>query len=186
MWIETMDQFRDDVLPSEELQIKQWLIIEVLQNRSMKERKKHIDELERSEQDLEKLYKVPLDSRDINRINNLETRIAFLRNSIGSYTSEHNKLSADSQRIIKDLKATRDQRFKQIESSKETWTQQLRQLEDEDKRKKAGEEMEIMRLAKEKSKEQLGEYHTYVDGTVDMPLLTPETIKRRREQDSKV
>ena len=41
-WIGLLKQFREDVLPAEELQIKQFITIDILINRSMKERKRHI------------------------------------------------------------------------------------------------------------------------------------------------
>ena len=93
LWVEIIHQFREDVLPTEEMQIKQYIIIEVLMNRSMKERKRHIEDLEQAEKELVKLYKVPEANRDHARIDNLSTRISFLRNAIGSYTTEHTKLS---------------------------------------------------------------------------------------------
>jgi hypothetical protein len=34
-----------------------------------------------------------------------------------------------------------------------------------------------MRLAMQKEKERLADYHEFADGTVDQPLLTPETVK---------
>ena len=43
-WINLVKQFREDVLPAEELQIKQFITIDILINRSMKERKRHIGE----------------------------------------------------------------------------------------------------------------------------------------------
>ena len=46
VWINLLRQFREDVLPAEELQIKQFITIDILINRSMKERKRHIAETE--------------------------------------------------------------------------------------------------------------------------------------------
>jgi hypothetical protein len=44
---------------------------------------------------------------------------------------------------------------------------------------KYGEEMEKMRLAMEKEKERLSEYHKFSDHMVDQPFLTPETVKEK-------
>ena len=186
LWIEIIHQFREDVLPTEEMQIKQYIIIEVLMNRSMKERKRHIEDLERADKELAQLYRVPLATRDHARIDNLSTRISFLRNAIGSYTNEHTKLSADAQRIGKDLKATREQRIKHIESSKDTWAKYLRALEDEEVREREGQEMELMRLAKEKEAEKLSEWYEYADGEVGLPIMSAETILARDEKDKKI
>ena len=40
-----------------------------------------------------------------------------------------------------------------------------------------GIEMEKMRLAMEKEKERLAEYHQFTDEMVDQPFLTPDTVK---------
>jgi hypothetical protein len=40
-----------------------------------------------------------------------------------------------------------------------------------------GLEMEKMKLAMEKEKERLSEYHKYSDELVDQPFLTPDTTK---------
>ena len=37
--------------------------------------------------------------------------------------------------------------------------------------------MEKMRLAMEKEKGRLSDYHKYEDGLIDQPFLTPETVK---------
>ena len=40
-----------------------------------------------------------------------------------------------------------------------------------------GREMEMMRLAMEKEKQRLAQFHQYNDDTVDQPFLTPDTVK---------
>ena len=47
-------------------------------------------------------------------------------------------------------------------------------------RSQIGIDMEKMRLAMEKEKERLSEYHNYEDGAVDQPFLTPETLIRTK------
>ena len=54
IWINLIRQFREDVLPAEELQIKQFITIDILINRSMKERKRHIAETERLQRQVDK------------------------------------------------------------------------------------------------------------------------------------
>ena len=83
--------------------------------------------------------------------------------------------------IEKSLKATRDARVKRIEDSKTTWLGYLRMMEDVQNRKDGGDDAEIKRIAKEKEKERLSQWHKYEDGVVDQPFLTPETVKNERE-----
>ena len=176
-WINLIKQFREDVLAAEELQIKQFITIDILINRSMKERKRHITDTEKLQNAVDKEYTKMEEDRDIQKLTNLETQLSFARNSITSYTNEYTKLLNEQQKISKDLKATREQRIKRIEDGKSSWIGLIRMLEDEEVREKEGREMEILKLATAKSKDKLQELHTYNDGKVDQPLLTPESVE---------
>jgi hypothetical protein len=177
-WVGLIKQFREDVLPAEELQIKQFITIDILINRSMKERKRHISETEKLQKLVDKEYEKPEDQRDIPRLANLETQLSFARNSISSYTNEYTKLLAEQQKISKDLKATREQRIKRIEDGKSSWVGLIRMLEDEAIREKEGREMEIIALATEKSKKTLYSFHEYADHKVDSPILNCDSVEQ--------
>ena len=140
-WVGLIKQFREDVLPAEELQIKQFITIDILINRSMKERKRHIADTEKLQNEVDKEYAKPEDQRDIPKLANLETQLSFARNSIANYTNEYTKLLNEQQKISKDLKATREQRIKRIEDGKSSWVGLIRMLEDEEIREKEGKEM---------------------------------------------
>ena len=80
--------------------------------------------------------------------------------------------------MLKDLKATREQRIKRLEDSKQTfisWVSNL--MTNPDIRQEIGTEMEKMRLSINKEKERLSEWHQYEDNLVDQPFLTPDTVK---------
>lgn len=181
VWVNLMKQFREDVLPAEELQIKQFITIDILINRSMKERKRHISETEKLQRLVDAEYDKPEDQRDVPKLANLETQLSFARNSIANYTNEYTKLLGEQQKISKDLKATREQRIKRIEDGKSSWVGLIRMLEDEDVREKEGREMEIIRLATNKAREKLMEYHEYQDGKLDSPFLTPESVAKHEQ-----
>lgn len=181
VWINLIKQFREDVLPAEELQIKQYITIDILINRSMKERKRHIAETDKLQKLVDKEYEKPEDQRDIPKLANLETQLSFARNSIASYTNEYTKLLNEQQKISKDLKATREQRIKRIEDGKSSWVGLIRMLEDELIREKEGKEMEILSMATDKAKSKLSEYHTFADGKVDLPFLTPESVEQHND-----
>lgn len=183
-WVNLIKQFREDVLPAEELQIKQFITIDILINRSMKERKRHITETEKLQKQVDKEYDKPENERDIAKLANLETQLSFARNSISNYTNEYTKLLNEQQKISKDLKATREQRIKRIEDGKSSWVGLIRMLEDEDVREKEGKEMEILKIATEKAKNQLSQYHSYQDNTVDRPFLTPDTVITENENNN--
>jgi hypothetical protein len=176
-WVGLIKQFREDVLPAEELQIKQFITIDILVNRSMKERKRHIAETEKLQKLVDAEYDKPETQRDIPRLANLETQLSFARNSISSYTNEYTKLLGEQQKIGKDLKATREQRIKRIEDGKSSWVGLIRMLEDEQIREKEGREMEILKMATEKAQKDLYGYHDYADKKVDIPILNEHSVK---------
>ena len=180
-WVGLIKQFREDVLPAEELQIKQFITIDILINRSMKERKRHIAETDKLQKLVDAEYIKAESDRDIPKLANLETQLSFARNSIANYTNEFTKLLNEQQKISKDLKATREQRIKRIEDGKSSWVGLIRMLEDEQIREKAGREMEILNMAAQKAKSQLQQYHNYADKIVDIPLLTPEFMENNNE-----
>ncbi len=176
-WVRIIKQFREDILYTEELQVKQWITLEILSNRVMKERKRAIEQLDRMQTLLDQEYAKGPDERDNARIAGLETEIAMVRNSLGSYTTEHSKILDKIKDIQRDLKAARSDRVKKVEDSKTSWVGFIRALEDEQLRAKVGEEMEIMRMAKDKARKEFSKFHTYEDGQIDQPLLTTETAK---------
>lgn len=182
-WIGLIKQFREDVLPAEELQIKQFITIDILINRSMKERKRHIADTERIQKMVDDEYLKQEEDRDNAYLTNLETQLSFARNSITSYTNEYTKLLAEQQKISKDLKATREQRIKRIEDGKSSWTGLLRMLEDEKIREAEGRQMEIMNMSVKKHIDTLEEVHVYQDKSADMPFLTPEAMEKHNAAD---
>lgn len=180
-WVNLIKQFREDVLPAEELQLKQFITIDILINRSMKDRKRHISETEKLQKQVDLEYQLPEDDRDIAKLTNLETQLSFARNSIASYTNEYTKLLSEQQKISKDLKATREQRIKRIEDGKSSWTGLIRMLEDEDIREKEGRQLEILKMATLNSKEALQDFHQYQDKEFDKPILNAESVLKEKD-----
>ena len=80
--------------------------------------------------------------------------------------------------MLRDLKATREQRIKRLEDSKQTFIAWVGQIMTQPKlRQEFGTEMEKMRLAMDVERDRLKEWHKYEDGIVDQPFLTPDTVE---------
>jgi hypothetical protein len=176
-WVNLMLQFREDVMYSEELSLKQLIILDILMNRSMIERRAHQEDANRLQRMLDDEMEKDPEDRDRDYILNLETQLAFARTSITSYTNEHTKLLKERRDIDRSLKTTREQRIKRVEDGKSSFTGWLRSLEDADERARWGEYAELMRMSLYRAKERLSENHVYDDGKVDIPFLTVETAK---------
>jgi len=180
LWTELMIQFREDILYSEELTIKQYITLDILANRNLAERQAATIEME----EVKKLLEVEYDkeNRDETVIISLEQRLSLLKSAIPSYAAEYTKLLDKIKSVQTDLKANRDQRVKRVEDSKTTFAGYIRMLEDENNRGDEGFEIELMRMAKDKAAKELGQFHTFMDGEVDRPLLTTDTINGDEEE----
>jgi hypothetical protein len=177
-WISLVLQFREDVQYSEELSIKQLLILDILLDRSMIERKRFQEDADRIQRRLDIEFEKPEEERDVTHMINLEQQVSYARSAITSYTTEHAKLLGERKFVEKSLKATREERVKRSEDGQSSFVGLLRALEDEKERKKMGEYAELMRLAKEEARKRMSEYHTYVDGKIDRPLLNTDTVEK--------
>jgi hypothetical protein len=174
-WATLMLQFKEDVLAAEVLSLKQLVTLNILINRCMKERKAHLEEIDKLQTSLAAEYAMG-DMKDPDRIHDLEQQISYARSAASQYTVEYTKLLDQQKTINKDLKATRDQRIKRIEDSKTSFAGLIRALEDAEYRKRMGKDAELMKIAKDKAKQDLSEYHEFADGKLDRPLLNCDTV----------
>ena len=177
-WSRIVAQFRDDVVPTEELQIVDLIKIELLMNRCLKQNKDSIEQIRIFEEMLAEEKAVDKDQRDKELIFSIQSQVNALKASQESLNRDYRELQAKKSTMLKEMKATREQRVKRLEDSKQTFTGWITFLmTNPDKLREYGVQMEKMRLATEKERARLSEYHKYTDGEIDRPLLTPETIK---------
>ena len=152
--------------------------LELLMNRSLKNNKENIEQISSFEGLIQQLRAVDADQQDRDEIFNLERQVASLKASQESLNKDYRELQAKKNSMLKEMKATREQRVKRLEDSKQTFTSWLAYLvSNPDVARGYGVEMEKMRLAMDKQKERLSAYHKYQDDLVDQPFLTPETVK---------
>lgn len=175
-WITYFKQFAEDVVHSEEMQIVELIRTEILIDRSMEDRRSLMNRVEELEAAIAEEREKPHEERDTQYLGMLTTQLGAAMGSKGSYINEHEKLVSKKERYLKDIKGTRDQRKSFADNAKLNFPSWLRQISDEDERKKQGYEMEVHAAAADKARERLAQYHTYEDGEVDQPLLNHETF----------
>lgn len=176
-WIDYFKQFGEDVTHTEEMQILEVIRTEVLINRGMEDRQEVMRNIERLNKLIEDEIAKPEVMQDTQAIAMFQTQLGAAFASKSSYINEHEKLLTKKERLLKDLKGTREQRKRNTEDAKTNFSAWLRQLDDEELRKREGYEMEVNRIAANKSVTGLAEYHEYEDGIVDQPFLNADTIK---------
>lgn len=177
-WSRIISQFKDDVIPTEELQVVDLIKLELLMNRCLKQNKENIELISLYEKMAAQERQRDFDQQNKDEIFTLDRQIASLKASQESLNRDYRELQAKKSSMLKEMKATREQRVKRLEDSKQSFVSWISQLmSNPELTKKYGIEMEKMRLAMLKERDRLASYHKYDDGTVDQPLLSPETIK---------
>jgi hypothetical protein len=177
-WSRIIAQFKDDVFPTEELQVVDVIKLEILMNRCLKSNKDNLNELELIDKMIRDERALDKDQRDQDYLMNLERQGASLRASQESLNRDYRELQTKKASMLREMKGTREQRIKRLEDSKQSFTSWIAHLMgDPETLKRYGIEMEKMKLAMIKEKERLSAFHKYEDGQIDQPFLTPETVK---------
>lgn len=178
-YVELVGQFDANILPTEQKQIFQAITLEIFINRHNKERHDNQKDIERLKKMQEDIYNIPQEQRsnaDKELLTGIINQIQAMQATSQSKTKEYKDLSDKYSNILKELKGTREQRIQKIENSGQKFTGLLRQLDEEDFRKRTGVTMNLMDAAADQERRRLSEYHTYMDGEVDKPLLRPEDM----------
>jgi len=175
-WIELQLQFKEDVLYSEELVIKDWLTLDILMGRALKDRRDSELALESVKKEYDDEFKKGDGVRNPEILGQLEIRRGGLESAIESHTQNHMNLLKEVKNLIKSLKGNRDERIQRIEDGKTHFTGLLRALQDPVFRAEVAEEIELVKISKNKTLRELSRLHQYGDGNYDKPFLTPETV----------
>lgn len=171
-WVRLYKQFDYDVLPSEEIQIKKFITLEILRDRALQKIRQIEVTLDSKSKELDSLRQQPREERDSDYMRSLTEEISSLRNIVPSTSSEVTKLIKEQNDIEKGLSASRNDRVKNIQDATKNWSNILRMLEDSSNRKKIGKHLEIMKVARDKEMLRLTKHHKYVDDTIDRPILS--------------
>lgn len=176
-WSRIIAQFKDDVFPTEELQVVDVIKLEILMNRCLKSNKDNLNEMNLIDKMIRDERLKEKEDRDQDYLMNLERQMASLRASQESLNRDYRELQTKKAAILREMKGTREQRIKRLEDSKQSFTSWVAMLmQDPETLKRYGIEMEKMRLAMLKERERLSAFHKYEDGVVDQPFLTPDTV----------
>lgn len=176
-WARIITQFKDNVIPTEELQVVDLIKLELLMNRCLKVNKSGADQIVRMEEIINSQRRMEKELQDTEELYNLERQVASLRASQESLNRDYRELQTKKNGMLKDMRATRESRIKVIEESNQTfigWISHL--LKNPGIVKEYGREMEKFRLAADNERKRLSTNHLYQDNIVDKPLLNCDTV----------
>lgn len=178
-----MAQFsKEEITATEETQLFLLIKYEILKHRNLADAKDCSEDIARLSRMIHKAYDdnpdaTSMDDKTRAFLLNLENQLQAARAARQSKSTEYSKLTDNHSKLMKELKATRDQRITRIENSKQTFLDIIRNLQEESVRAREGRQMELVRLATEKERLRLSQQHEYVDKSIDQPFLTPETVE---------
>jgi hypothetical protein len=184
-----MAQFKNDVFASEETQIHQLIKFEILMNRNLRSTKKAVAQMRQLEARIAEIHTAKADGDELdittkNLLNTLENQLLSLRNSQGSKSVEFVRLQEKHANIMKDLKATREQRMTRIENSKSSIITLLKEFREKEFQELTGKQMVITEAALRKETQRLGSLHKYEDGNMDRPVLSVDTLDISGKEES--
>jgi len=176
-WTEIISQFKEDVLHTEKLQIMDLAKMEILMDRMLTQQQEQRETMERLRRDIAAERKKSPEDADLMKVSNMEKELSFAIAAQDDFGKQYREMMKEKKTTYKDMKATREQRVKRLEESKESIVGWMRKLiERPEIRRDIGIKMEKMRLATEVEMVRLADWHKYEDGKVDQPFLTPETV----------
>lgn len=172
-WQNTAKQFNDDILHTEEIQIVDMIKFEILMNRLLSKEIQITREIEELNNLLaaERMKK----DKDIEALKYYTALIDSMYKSIEQIQRDYGNLHTSKSKIFSALKATREQRIKQIENSKESFVDWVKELvKNPELRRSLGIYMEKHRIATEVEYKRLSELHEFDDGVVEPPILNQD------------
>ena len=183
-YVALMEQFKDDVLATEDSQMFKAIKYEVFLGRTavkLKAVSRELRAIERAQDHLgREIARKRLAHLDVapemelllNYQQESQSLAAHHKSLVGEYTS----LDEKHQRLLQDLKGTRQQRIDKIESGKISFLGLIKGLQDAEVADRAGRQNEQMKRAAAKELARLAAPHTYGDGVEDLPVLNADTV----------
>lgn len=167
-YIQLMNQFgRDDVMPTEEMQIFDVITMSILISRTLSEQKLIAERMS----DITRQLKIRKNAPE------LESEFADCRKANATCGARHDAYVMRRSALLKDMKSTREQRIRVVEGSRQSFVGLIKRLmADDEFRVQAGYEAGSMAVAARKERERLAAPHKFGDGAWDQPILTPDTV----------
>jgi len=102
-WSKIISQFKDDVFPTEEIQVVDVIKLEILMNRCLKGNKENIEQINTYDTMIKDERSRDKDQQDMDYILNLERQVASLRASQESLNKDYRELQAKKGSMLKEM-----------------------------------------------------------------------------------
>jgi hypothetical protein len=175
-WASYNNQFgsASDILATDELMIKDLVMLDIFSMRAIAEQANAIRLISHLERSIEIEEAIDAEVRDQVSLTNWRTQISSLQTAKSALTKHHLDYQKQKDTKLRDLKGSRDQRFKQIEESRRNIFELIKELDTIRSRVKEGLLAAKMAIAAEHVKDDWNQVMEFEDGTLDKPFLSPE------------
>ena len=175
-WAAYMSQFSSgtDVLATDEMMIKDLITLDIAFNRAAAEIVNARTLMDQVNKLLDKERDKSIEVRDQVAMQSWQDQVNALRNGLPALSKMQLDTQQRKDQKLDDLKATRKQRFTDLEQSKQNIFGLLRQLDESRNRHREGRLMEKVRIAALAVRNDLSQLTQYEDNTVDKPFISPE------------
>jgi len=173
-----LEQFKEDVVYTEEIQVHKAIELDIFMLRNKINRRRTIDQIQWIEEQLQEELLLDESAQNQNKINALREQLSAFNSVVVSTNREYTDLLNQHNKIMESLQGTREQlRNKQFNTKIDIFSV-LKDLDDEDYRSKQIVQQELAKKAMESKNAILGSLHTFIDGSVDIPILTAENYDK--------
>lgn len=176
-WAALCIQF-EDILATEKRQIDEFIKCQIFDNRVLKNIKRvetEIDDLSRRIEELRSKKDVQNDEEAQIEDEELMYMVQRMSASSAQMANDHKKFVELKNSILDQLNARRKDRVDQIARSKTSFIGLIEALQIKSNRENQGKYAELLRIAKEKKKDEWRSPSLYPDGSTDNILLDSET-----------
>lgn len=173
-WVALSDQFSaSGIWAADEMMIKDLIVEEIMGNRALKEKKICQEQSIKLDRRIKKEYEKDIKDRDVSLVT-WEVEYRALLVAIRNFGRDYLNYQQRKDDKFAQLKATREQRFKQAEQSSRDFYQMIRELNTPKMRRFFGKYMQKMKVASDLIGQDWSKVMRYSDGRYDKPFLSPE------------
>jgi hypothetical protein len=188
-WADILGVF-NDTNTADELLVRDLIILDIHCNRALNVKKQMTQEMghlaESIESELEKDEQERAEDPNFAaRVSTLQSRLNEMRTTMETVGREHMNLQGKKDSKFKDLKITREQRYKQIQESKKNIFELLKILDEKENKEKFGRLNALHKKSAEKLKDRFEHVHSFEDGSDDRIFLTPKSMENGYAEEKK-
>jgi hypothetical protein len=180
-WGNLVQQFAPQgILPTDEQMMRDLVMVDIHVNRSNKAKRNANNELNWIEEQIEEIQTQYADDpiTRATKLDPLHTRANSLRGAMKALAEEYKILADKKDKKYEQLKATRQMRLEKAEKAGRSFFDLVKMLDSPEVREKEARLNELYKVATEVARQRFEEYHTYDDGKIDRPFLTPEAEEK--------